>query len=41
MKAVLKKLVFARPTFFRTLFLALILMTVFVATLILLINSPA
>jgi len=41
MKAVLKKLVFAKPTYFRTFFLAIIFMAVFVATLILLINSPA
>lgn len=41
MKAVLKKLVFAKLTIIRTFFLALLFMVVFVATLVLLINSPA
>lgn len=41
MKAVLKKMVFAKPTILRTLFLAILFMTFFIATLVLLINSPA
>jgi len=40
MKAVLKKLGDTKPLF-RNLFLAILFMAVFVATLVLLINSPA